>query len=280
MALPSQATHILIVDDEPSIRFVLQDALEREGYQVSVAERPSQALQLARQTAFDLALLDLQMPEMDGLSLLANLRSQSPDLMIIILTAHATVETAVRALRFGAYDYLYKPVEIAELRRSVGAGLEKRRQEIGQRNLLEQLGRNLTNNQVEAKTAGRPPSAPETQKNSAPAGSATLLQVGPLTLDTIRHTACLSGRTDLSLSSSEFTLLAYLAEKHPQVVPAQELAAKIFPYQTDPWKASDLIRYHIYHIRKKISRAGGSPAILRTVRGVGHSLSIENNERK
>jgi len=100
---------ILIVDDDPHIRMLLKDRLEASGYEALQAENGVQAVELATKEDPDLVLLDLQMPEMDGMEVLGRLRQDSPELAIVILTAYGTIERAVEAMRLGAYDFLPKP---------------------------------------------------------------------------------------------------------------------------------------------------------------------------
>ena len=105
----TQAAKILVVDDEASIRFFLREVLERDGHIVTPVDSGEAALQYAQAENFDLALIDLRLPGMDGMQVLKTLRQTSPNTAIIVLTAHASLETAVEALRQGAHDYLFKP---------------------------------------------------------------------------------------------------------------------------------------------------------------------------
>jgi DNA-binding NtrC family response regulator len=106
---------ILVVDDETIVRESLGAWLKEDGHDVSVAESARQALRLVAADTFDLALIDIKMPNMDGLELQTRLAEAAPDLTIIIMTAYASVETAVNALKAGAYDYLIKPFDPDEL---------------------------------------------------------------------------------------------------------------------------------------------------------------------
>ncbi len=117
---------ILVVDDEPDIRFLLQDILEDEGFDVSVAENAHQASTLKSSLSPNLILLDIWMPEMDGVSLLKQWsEQQSLDCPVVMMSGHGTVETAVEATRFGAYDFVEKPLSTAKLLRTVNAALSK-----------------------------------------------------------------------------------------------------------------------------------------------------------
>jgi len=106
---------ILVADDEESIRWVLSKALKKQGFSVDLAEDGSQAKSLAEKNHYDLAILDIKMPGIQGLELLQQFRSQYPDTLIIIMTAEATMEHAVTAMKHGAYDYLTKPFDLTAL---------------------------------------------------------------------------------------------------------------------------------------------------------------------
>ena len=118
---------ILVVDDEVNARTALIELLTEEGYAVDSAADGFKALGKAADLAPDLVLTDLKMPGMDGLQLLAKLRESDPDLPVIVMTAFGEVETAVRAMRSGARDYLAKPVNVGELSVVVARELDQRR---------------------------------------------------------------------------------------------------------------------------------------------------------
>lgn len=115
---------ILVVDDEPDIRFLLKDILEDEGYEVKVAENARQANEYKAAISPDLILLDIWMPEMDGVSLLKQWSEQKLlDCPVVMISGHGTVETAVEATRFGAFDFVEKPLSTAKLLRTVSSAL-------------------------------------------------------------------------------------------------------------------------------------------------------------
>ena len=116
---------ILIVDDEPVVRDSLARWFAAEGYQTKALASAREALELADRD-WDLALLDIKMPGMDGIELQRRLKENDPDMLLIIMTGYATVETAIQALKNGAYDYLTKPVDPDELSHLVAKALEHR----------------------------------------------------------------------------------------------------------------------------------------------------------
>jgi len=127
MALNVQADtpRILVADDEDSMRFLLREVMRREGYDVEVAADGEQALQMVRAGSFDLAILDVRMPGMDGMQALKEMRRIRPGLVVVMITAHGNTDLAIQAMREGAYDYFNKPFELEELRIVVRRALEK-----------------------------------------------------------------------------------------------------------------------------------------------------------
>ncbi|MBD81039.1 MAG: response regulator [Crocinitomicaceae bacterium] len=116
---------ILVVDDEKSIRNSLKDVLEYEGHSIDEAEDGMTGLALARKNEYDLVLCDVKMPKLDGLEFLEMAFETNPDLNVIMISGHGTIETAVEAIKKGAYDYLAKPLDLNRLLVIVRNGLEK-----------------------------------------------------------------------------------------------------------------------------------------------------------
>src|SRR5438270_716572 len=117
---------VLIVDDEPNLRKILAAQLSRDGYEVMLAEDGEQGLSMLREHHIDLVVTDLKMPKVDGMTLLREALRESPDLPIVMITAHGTVDTAVEALKIGAFDYLTKPFDKDEVRQVVAKALKTR----------------------------------------------------------------------------------------------------------------------------------------------------------
>ena len=125
--------NILIVDDDESLREVLVDAVTNLGHQAIDACNGVEALDKFRESSFDIVLTDLKMPQMDGLRLLEEIKKLKYDAVVIMITAFPTVDSAVQAIKLGAYDYITKPFKIEELEVVLDRALEKKR-------LLRQLG--------------------------------------------------------------------------------------------------------------------------------------------
>ncbi|MFQ5822425.1 MAG: sigma-54-dependent transcriptional regulator [bacterium] len=119
--------NILIIDDEPKMCKILKFALQPEGYSVSTAENAETGLEKFNQNIFDLVVTDLKMPGKDGLFVLENVKKQSPQTEVIMMTAYATAQNAVEAMKKGAYDYIIKPFEMDELKMKVKHIIDKRR---------------------------------------------------------------------------------------------------------------------------------------------------------
>jgi two-component system, NtrC family, response regulator HydG len=126
MMSPRQGS-LLVVDDELSVRQSLTGWFKKDGYRVSAAESAAAALHLMRDQAFDVILLDIKMPGMDGMELQEQIHRIDPTIAVIMITAFASVETAVRALKQGAFDYVTKPIDPDELSHLVQRALEQRR---------------------------------------------------------------------------------------------------------------------------------------------------------
>jgi two-component system response regulator HydG len=130
---------ILVVDDDTAIRESLERILKREKYEVITAEDGQAALELVRQQAVNLILTDLNMPKLDGLQLLKATKMLSPEIEVIVMTAYGEVDTAVEAMRDGAYHFIQKPLKRPEIRLTIARALEKQALVIENRSFREKL---------------------------------------------------------------------------------------------------------------------------------------------
>jgi two-component system nitrogen regulation response regulator NtrX len=121
--------YILIVDDEPAIQKALRDVLEDEGYRVSLAGSGADALKAVADEPPDLVFLDIWMPRMDGLETLAELKRLRPDAIVVVISGHGTIETAIKATRLGAWDFIEKPLSLEKTLVTVTRALEHGRLE-------------------------------------------------------------------------------------------------------------------------------------------------------
>jgi two-component system response regulator VicR len=185
------SARILVVDDEPAIVDVLVYNLQRANYEVMVARDGEEALTKARQEEPDLIILDLMLPQVDGLEVCRALRRER-DVPIIMLTARDAEVDRVVGLELGADDYVVKPFSVRELMARVGSVL-----------------RRATPRQPEAET--------------------DLVKVGGLTIDTARHEVWWLG-AELDLTALEFELLHWLARHAGQVLNREQLLAQVWGY--------------------------------------------------
>jgi len=145
---------ILVVDDELVVRDSLGKWFASEGYSTRPVAGAREALEAIQQAEFDIALIDIKMPGMDGMELQARLREADPELTVIIMTGYASVDTAVQALKAGAYDYITKPVDPDELSHLVSNALEHKRARREVVRLRENLQEASPSTELIGKSAG------------------------------------------------------------------------------------------------------------------------------
>src|SRR3990167_4282721 len=130
----SYLAKVLIVDDERGMREFLTIMLQKEEYKVTSAGSGKEALEYIAQQTYDIVITDIRMPQITGLDVLKAVKESSPETTVIVITAYASTETAVEAMKQGAYDYITKPFKIEEIRLIVRNALERRR--LREENLL------------------------------------------------------------------------------------------------------------------------------------------------
>jgi DNA-binding response OmpR family regulator len=227
-----RSARILLVDDEQSIQTLLSYPLRKEGYDVVEATDGRQALERFEQQLFDLVVLDVMLPRLDGLEVCRRLRSRSA-VPIIMLTAKAEEIDKVVGLELGADDYITKPFSVREFSSRVKAAL--RRVEMS-----------------------RPP---ETAPDEAP------LVVDQLRIDFPKRTVRVRG-ADAELTFVEFEILSALARAPGRVFTRDMLLGRI--WGDAAYRDQRTIDVHIRHLREKLERDPKDPEYLFTVRGVGY----------
>jgi two-component system KDP operon response regulator KdpE len=257
---------ILVVDDEEATRLSLAEILSLEGYQVTSARSGEEALQKLEEEAFDLVLADLVMKEVNGLQVMEAAKKLSPETVVIMLTAYGTLESAIQAMRQGAYDYLIKPCGAREIVASVESGLARQRQERRRKELVTRVEEMLRALKAEEDEI------PTSVSRSDQLKRARFLQSGGIIVDLQKHVATLHGQL-LNLTPTEFRLLACLMRKADQVLSCQELVREVQNYDCDELEARDIIRVHIRRLRKKIEPNPANPQYILNVRGVGYMLA-------
>jgi len=249
---------ILVVDDEPTIRSFLLRVLEQEGYVVQAARDGQEALQYLEMMSYDLLLTDIKMDQMDGVELLQEARKRYADLAVILLTGHATVPSAIVALREGAYDYLLKPVKNEDIVAAVAAGLHQRERQ-QRRDRLEQVAAQFVNVMQVNETIV----VEETENRMVFSGS--------LRLDTAAYQAVLVD-TPLDLTPTEFRLLLELTRAEGAALDYVKLVQTACGYTCERHEAREIIGTHVLNLRQKLGIEPGQPYYVESVRGVGYRL--------
>lgn len=143
---------ILILDDEIRIREAFKDLLSNFDFDLHLAGLPSEAFEILKTTEIDIVLLDIRMPEMDGLQVLSKIRKEYPDIEVIMVTGHGNMDVVIKSMRLGAFDFIAKPVRFIDLRRAI----EKTRRyiEINSRLADAQLNNSLLSREIQANIGG------------------------------------------------------------------------------------------------------------------------------
>lgn len=251
-------TRILIVEDEEKIaRFVTLE-LEHEGYQVEHAADGRTAVDLALERDYDLILLDVLLPQLNGMEVLRRVRKHK-DVPVIMVTARDAVMDKVAGLDAGADDYLTKPFAIEELFARIRVAL-KRSEAVRAASGVGGAGAGGAG--VDAATI--PPVGDSTQVSVAP--SPATLAVGSVALDPDRREVTVGG-SPIALTAREFDVLALLMAHAETVLTRERIAHEALGYEYVG--DTNNVDVHIAHLRAKIEDAGGA-RIIQTVRGVGY----------
>ena len=233
---------ILVVDDEESITDIVSFNLSKEGYKVDVAHTGTDAVKMARDTDYDLIVLDVMLPGMDGYEVCRNIRSFS-NVPVLFLSARDTELDKVVGLELGGDDYLAKPFGIRELLARVHALLRR---------------------------------APQAEEQQAEDGC-RVLDVSGVHLDESAHRATYKG-TEIDLTPREFELLATLMSHAGTVLGREQLLKEAWDWQYVV--ETKTVDTHIKRLRDKLSDAGLSPKVIDTVRGYGYRFVKDfNNEQ-
>jgi DNA-binding response OmpR family regulator len=261
-----QGARILIVDDERTTRLSLSEIFTLRGATTSTAADGAEAIAQIKQTAFDLIILDVKMPGVSGLQVLDYVQDHTPGTVCILLTAHATIDSAIRALRQGAFDYVLKPAQPKAIIEVVERGLAKRQEFLRRKSLVD-----LMEQTVEAFKASTP--APQTPPvASSVAASSPQLSTGNLMADLHRREAKLDDRL-LDLTPTEFDTLVYFIRNAERVVSCRDLVKAVHGYDTTENAARPIMRVHIHRLRQKIEVNAANPERLLTIRSAGYMLT-------
>lgn len=252
---------ILIVEDEEKIaRFVTLE-LEHEGYQVEHAADGRTAVDLALERDYDLILLDVLLPQLNGMEVLRRIRKHK-DVPVIMVTARDAVMDKVAGLDAGADDYLTKPFAIEELFARIRVAL-KRSEAVRAASGVGGIGTGAASGADVGATA-IPPVSDSAQASVAPSPAA--LTVGSVALDPDRREVTVGG-SPIALTAREFDVLALLMAHAETVLTRERIAHEALGYEYVG--DTNNVDVHIAHLRAKIEDAGGA-RIIQTVRGVGY----------
>ena len=234
------ARTILVVDDEPTLRETLAEALEQDGLRVVTAEDGKAALEAFRSESPDLILLDLMLPQISGIEVCRIIRRES-SVPIIMLTAKDGEIDKVVGLELGADDYVTKPFSLRELIARIRAQLR------------------------------RLDAAEPVADDTLAAASSEPVQLGEVTVDLAGHRLLKNG-TDLAVKPKAFELLAFLVRNPGQVFSRDQLLEKVWGY--DYAGETRTVDVHVHWLRSAIETDPSKPRLLQTVRGVGYVLRL------
>lgn len=250
---------ILIVDDEKNIRRGLRAILTKDGHAVQMAASAEEALDILQKFPCEAAVVDICLPDLSGTDLLAQIRSRWPYTAVILLTGNGTLESAMTAVKEGAYAYLLKPAAPAVIRQTLEEALAASRQQREQALFLESLRTGLQRLGGDTAVIPNPKTAPNH------------LTLGPLQIDLQAHDVRRDSQS-ISLTPTEYRLLVTLAERPGQALDYQTLALLVLEYEVEVWEAKELIKRHVFTLRQKIEPDPAQPALILNVRGVGYRI--------
>jgi len=266
-----------VVDDEQTVRKPLVRALELSGYQADGAASGKDALARLEQVPYDVMLLDMKMPELDGIEVMRRARVLRPDLLILVLTGHATLESAIAAIKAEAADYLLKPASVHDITAAIALAIKKHNEEARPKHLLRTILDTLHEAEVGRVDSGiQPTDAEPGLPRPQDAAKQSVVRVGSLVLDQEKRLLCIDGSPlrEIELTEGEATILTLLMKQPDQVLSCREITRAAWNYDLEEWEAQALVRPYIFRLRQKIEAAPSEPQWIRTVRGRGYLLTL------
>ena len=258
--------HILVVEDEETFRKATVRSLQLAGFYADGAHNGEAAIRKLNETDFDLLLLDIRMPDMDGIELMKRLETTHRKIPIIILTAYATLESAITAVKAGAVDYLVKPLPNREILTAIERALEKVTTQ-RENNLLHQMMKetlDLVKVQRSSFINGQKPS--QETDNSALSVQVEVQEQRAILLNKDRKTTRL-----VRLTFHQASILTLLINAGGKTCSCAQIAEQALNYPTVPeGEGCAIVRPHILRIRKKIEIDVSKPKFIITVRGRGY----------
>lgn len=260
------AGHILIVDDEASLRQTMARILLRAGFEVTTVASGQEALDIIDEHTFDMAFLDIRLPDMNGLEVLKAMRGKFPEMPIILFTAQPDLHSAVEALRRGATDYLMKPLKPEAVIERTRQILDDQNKKKRRRAILQQMDELQA--ELDALDAVEPS---EKKQGSAEPASDRFIKRGILNLDLHTRRVMIHDRA-INLPPTSFDYLLVLARHSPNVVAYQTLVAEAQGYESESREAQELTKWHIHNIRQAIETDTHNAVHIITIRGSGYRL--------
>lgn len=270
---PRTATRILVVDDEPNIRISLVHALELSGYSANGAESGRRALEMLHATRYDVMILDIRMPDLDGTAVMRAARQIQADLIILVLTGHATLQSAITAVKAGASDYLLKPIGAQEIIRTIDDALNKRHHHTRREQLIQDALQALR-----AAESIETPADASTRPEVTATPRERFRQVGTLILDRVKRLVTFADDLTriVALTEGEIQILECLMDALEQPLSCRQIAARVWNYDVSETEAESLVRPYIFRLRQKLERDPQKPTRLQTVRGRGYLFAAAN----
>ncbi len=239
---------ILVVDDEPIERQTLTDILRLEGYFVDSVANGEAAVDYVRIKPVDIILLDLRLPGMSGLDVIKVISRTTPDVEIIMLTAHGSMESAIEALRNRVHDYLLKPASPTQILESVERGLARRAAKL---------------------------QASERQENGIDADQHAIVAMGDGTVIDFGRRLVQAGSRTIFLTAAEGRLLKILTENTGKVLTHRELVLLVQGYSASQQEAPEILRPLVSRLRQKLSKLPSLTKRIVSVRGTGYVFENE-----
>jgi DNA-binding response OmpR family regulator len=275
-SLPQQRMNarILIVDDEADIRAALTRILHLEGYVAEEAHSGNEALALLAHHRYDLMILDIRMPGLNGVQVMEYVCDHYPDLLTIVLTGEATLESAIVATKSeSVINYLLKPVRTQEFVEAVDQALQKQVERVHRQNLVNAAAQVLNIVQppkASPETVSTPPASPPTSPKRQ---TERFIQIYPITLDCKKRRMSLMDESParmIELTKGETAIMATLMTHPNQTLSCYELVTLALGYDIDESEAESVIRPYIFRLRRKLEPHPRKPCLICTVRRRGY----------
>ena len=249
---------VLVVDDEAGPRKTWAELLTLEQYGVSIAESGEEALAYLEKEHFDIMLLDIKMPGLDGVEVMRRVARLHPDCKVILLTAHGTMDAAIEAVRQGAHDFLQKPASLGEVLASVDRAMSERSDSDRRRRLIEQLENSLH----QLKDV-------EGIEQEVPVMSSVVALGEGVMVDLDRREIW---KDDLKVifTPTEGKLMQVLLENRGRVLSHKEIVMLVQGYQTTDWEAPEILRPLVSRLRRKLRQFPSGSDWITNVRGTGY----------